>query len=269
MSGMTAEPHLTVQFCESDGQPGADDGWVDYRRYHIASPDAGANNMYVGDQINCMRESVESNPELWWRIVYEEHKQISTTAGTVSLGKTVIQVTANNKHGVHVEEFQDRNGDGYYELNVGIPIYEQYPRFWTEHDIAAEPKDADPETIKVGDYVKVSDPAYCHEPGGDTEGYVDEDFFGRVCKVVSVKEANDNIRVEHPDTGDTNVIHPDHLTKVNRDGSPIEKKDEEFKAGEDVEGEDQPDDTIHVSDGDVITVYDEYGHEKTMRVSVI
>lgn len=265
MTVMTAEPHLVVQFCEDDEIEG-DSEWVDYRTYHIASPDAGSNNVYVGEQINSLLSCVEENPELWWRIVYVEHKQISTTSGTMNLGKTSFAVTDNCKNGVHVEEFLDRNSDGYYELNHGMPIYEQYPRFWTEHDYPVDVAGGEePEGLRVGDHVKVSS-----EPKTAQGGIVSEAFYGQVVRVIGKGDSAGNWVVQLP-SGRTNFIGEEYLTKVNADGSPIneEKKDEEFKAGEDVEGEDEPDDTIHVSDGDVITVFDEFGHEKTMRISVV
>jgi hypothetical protein len=71
---------------------------------------------------------------------------------------------------------------------------------------------------------------------------------------------------------------PRFLTEHDVDPKLIEKTadDDEAKKpkgegapGEEVEGEDEPDDTLHVSDGDVITVYDELGHEQQLRISVV
>jgi hypothetical protein len=53
------------------------------------------------------------------------------------------------------------------------------------------------------------------------------------------------------------------------DGDEAKKPKGEAAPGEEVEGEDEPDDTLHVSDGDVITVYDELGHEQQLRISVV
>lgn len=268
MNALDIRPFLIVQAKADD-----EDEWTDQREYHIATDNAHENNIYIGSQISYMLSCVVEHKKFSWRLVYRESKTVKTTAGRMDLGTTESVVSQVSKYDQHVEEFRDRNDDGYLELNQGLPIYEQFPRFYTEHDIPVA-KAADPDVIKVGDYVKVADPAYCADDGpDDREGYVDEVFFGQVCKVIEVGTPYGNILVEDPETEDTNVIHPDFLTKVNKDGSPIEKDekgDEEFKAGEEVEDdEDEPDDTVHVSDGDVITVYDEYGHEQKLRISVV
>jgi hypothetical protein len=271
MSSLNVEPHLVIEHTpKMEGEPDSDTEWIEVRDYHIAADNEGANNMYVGSQITGLVDYMISHPKRWWRIRYYETTQLSTTAGTMVMpGKSMV-VTDNNRYGVHQEEFRDRNSDGYCELNQGLPVYEHCPRFYTEHDQADAPESKEKShsgELKVGDWVRVADPAYCND-AGDPEGYVDPMFFGEVCKVITPKDKQGNVRVEHQSTGETNVILPEYLTKVKRDGSPIEEDDEEFKAGDEVEGEEDEAEKVYLKDGDTITVYDEYGHEKTLQIVV-
>lgn len=191
------EPRLVVQV-RDDSQEDAQ--WVDNLDYHIASDNESQNNRYVGAIVDHMRNSVHDNQKRYsWRIVYREKKTLRTTKGSMNLPGMELVVSQENKRGVNIEEFVDRNGDDSLELNVGIPYYEQFPRFKTEHDEAL---------------IAASAPAEEDEDEG-------------------------------------------------------KKEDSEAKAGEEVEGEDPIDETVHVKDGDVLTVYDELGHKQTIQISVI
>lgn len=202
MSAMKRRPHLVIEHTDTKVEkPDAETDWYPFRDYHIAD-DADHNNMFVGQQITTLLQCVEGHPERWWRIVYYEERFIETTAGTMTMnsdGSKQRPVTDECRHNVHVEEFQDRNSDGYLELNQPLPIIEEYPRFYTELD-----------------YNSVIDKAKQDLGFGDGE-----------------------------------------------------KTDPEAKAGEEVEGEDPVDETVHVQDGDVMEVYDELGHKKTIQISVI
>ena len=278
MSQLKIEPRICIEGTTVD--PASEDFtescWSPYRDFHIAAHDEESNNSYIGQQIGSLYDYVRGNPEMWFRITYREVRTLRTTAGDLSMGDGSKRAITDVCHqGTHMEEFRDRNGDGYMEFNQALPVYDEFPRFLTEHDTGAvqgEGKKTKAE-LQVGDYVRISDPAYCREAGSEQiKGYVEESFYGQIGQVTMINSVLDNHMVKVDDVA--NHIHPSYLTKVNADGSPIEEDDELQKKdgaapGEEVEGEDEPDDTIHVSDGDVITVYDELGHEKQMRISVI
>lgn len=195
MSSIAVVPHLRV--LGSDYDPADEDefeGWGNYLDYHIGASDEPTNNMYIGTIITEFISRLLNNPEMFWKIEYYEIKTIVTTGGGMNLPGITLDVT-EVAHDGSFEQFSDRNSDGYFELNRAIPVYEQFPRFLTEHDtVVAEPVEA-----------------------ADAEN----------------------------------------------------KPKSEAAPGEEVEGEDEPDDTLHVSDGDVITVYDELGHEQQVRISVV
>lgn len=274
MSAISSQPHLVVQHTDKNAELDEDVTWYDYRNFHIAASDEQSNNEWVGAQINALIDGVAAHPKRWWRIVYRNERTLETTEGTKSLGAESYPVTDASKRGEHVEEFIDRNGDGFYELNRGMPVFPEYPRFYTEHDDVGQAEDGDPGVIKVGDYVKVSEDPKCLGPSGQIDGYVMPAFAGQVCKVIGVPEGDGNHTVVLPPPSElTNVIHESHLTKVNKDGSPIEHPDHdaEFEPGEEVEdaegGEDH--EVVHISDGDVLEVYDEFGHKRTIQISVV
>ena len=273
MSSMNVRPHLVVEYTDKGLEESdlAEATWYEMRDYHIASSEKSENDMFIGQQISEFLQAIEINKGRWFRIRYYEEISLSTTAGGMALPGKSLVVSQVCRKGGDIETFYDKNSDGYWELNQSFPYYEQFPRTASEEEMAAgtgaEPGEKGrPGELKIGDYVEVADPAYCNEEGGNPKGYVDDTFFGEVCKVVATKDTMGNVRVEHPD-GSTNVILPEYLTKVKKDGSPIEEDDEDFKAGEDVEGEDEAE-KVYLKDGDVITVHDEYGHEKQIQIVV-
>lgn len=194
MSAIKIIPHIRVQSSGYDPASDEFESWENQLKYHIAANDETSNNLYVGSIIAQMLQFANGNPAMWWRIQYVEERVIQTTNEQKTLSSKT-SVVSDVSHGQRIETFQDRNADGQCELNYALPIFEQYPRFLTEHDIVAQ----------------MPEPA----------------------------------KVEASETGDG--------------ATP----------GEEVAGEDEPDDTLHVSDGDVITVHDEFGHEQQLRISVV
>lgn len=196
MSKIHVQPHLRVLGSDIDPDDEDFEGWSNYLDYHIAAPEAGANNMYIGTVIRTFIDYVSSNPEMFWKIEYYEERTIDTTGGMMRLPGRELPATIVCHDGVH-EEFRDRNSDGHLELNRALPVFPEYPRYYTEHEVAQA------------------------ELHGEAES-------------ADCAEAKSGVT-----------------------------------PGEEVEGEDEPDDTVHVSDGDLLEVYDELGHKQTLRISVV
>lgn len=65
--------------------------------------------------------------------------------------------------------------------------------------------------LQVGDRVRVSSPAFSHV---GERGYVDPRFYGAECTVLAPPRANSAAFRVGNDRGDSNVIHPDHLSLI-------------------------------------------------------